>query len=382
MKNIPLGGLTGVGLSFLLVLNLFSLAWAQDPVTATRNIDSQLVSPGAVITVTVDITTNTSVTGLGLDEDLPQGWDVTPVSDDGATKYKESEVQWLWLQVDSGVTKTVVYEVSVPGDESLGEYYVTGEIFTATFEGSVTGDTEVEVAITHTLEILTSGDGTGTVTKSPDQENYKQGSNVTLTANPGEYSYFVEWSGDISGTSTSASLTMNSDKKVTATFETDYLQRGSSVFRVAKSGDVLADGRYYGSEFVTGSADLAERINVSEPAGPGDVLVFDPESPGEYRKSNKSYSSHIAGVVSTSPGLVLSEKGKRYRVAIALVGTVPVKVTDENGAVNPGDLLTSSSKPGYAMKCKKVSLCSGAIIGKALEGFERGIGKVQILIVS
>lgn len=381
MKNISLGGLIGIGLSFLLVLSVFFPARAQDPANATRSIDSQLVSPGTVITVTVDITTNTSVTGLGLDEDLPPGWDVTPVSDDGAADYNESEVQWLWLQVDSGVTKTVVYDVSVPGDESLGEYFITGGVFTASFEGSVAGETKVEVAITHTLEVLISGDGTGTVTKSPDQEEYKQGTDVTLTANPGDDSYFVEWSGDASGTSSSTLVTMDDDKTVTATFDPEYLRKTSSVFRVARSGDVLADENYYGSGFVTGNADLAERVKVTEPVEPGDLLVFDPDNPGEYRKNDKPYSPLAAGVVSTSPGMLLSEIGKQHPVAIALVGTVPVKVNTENGPIDPGDLLTSSSKPGFAMACENITLCSGVIIGKALNGLEEGEGKIRMLVV-
>ena len=36
--------------------------------------------------------------------------------------------------------------------------------------------------------------------------------------------------------------------------------------------------------------------------------------------------------------------------AVALAGRVPVKVTDENGPIQKGDLLTTSGKPGYAMR--------------------------------
>ncbi len=35
---------------------------------------------------------------------------------------------------------------------------------------------------------------------------------------------------------------------------------------------------------------------------------------------------------------------------LALTGRVPVKITGENGAIEPGDLLTTSSTPGHAMK--------------------------------
>lgn len=38
-------------------------------------------------------------------------------------------------------------------------------------------------------------------------------------------------------------------------------------------------------------------------------------------------------------------------VPLAVVGIVPCKVTTENGPILVGDLLVTSSTPGYAMKC-------------------------------
>lgn len=67
---------------------------------------------------------------------------------------------------------------------------------------------------------------------------------------------------------------------------------------------------------------------------------------------------------------------------LALMGRVPVKVTTENGAIRPGDLLTVASKPGYAMRCTQVKNCEGAIIGKALEILEKGEGKILVLVMS
>lgn len=61
---------------------------------------------------------------------------------------------------------------------------------------------------------------------------------------------------------------------------------------------------------------------------------------------------------------------------LALMGRVPVKATTENGPIHPVDLLTVSSKPGYAMCCAKADECEGAIIGK---GLERGEGKVLVM---
>jgi hypothetical protein len=75
----------------------------------------------------------------------------------------------------------------------------------------------------YTLSVSKSGNGSGTVTDSgincgsDCSENYNSGTSVTLIATPASGSYFAGWSGDCSGTG-SCTLTMNSNKSVTATF--------------------------------------------------------------------------------------------------------------------------------------------------------------------
>ena len=60
--------------------------------------------------------------------------------------------------------------------------------------------------------------GSGSVTKNPDLANYPCGTQVNLTANPDPCWTFSGWSGDASGTATQITITMDSDKTVTATF--------------------------------------------------------------------------------------------------------------------------------------------------------------------
>ena len=69
-------------------------------------------------------------------------------------------------------------------------------------------------------------------------------------------------------------------------------------------------------------------------------------------------------------------------VPVAVLGIVPVKVTDENGPVQPGDLLTTSSAAGHAMRCDGLALCFGRTLGKALEGLPAGqhTGVIQVLV--
>lgn len=172
----------------------------------------------------------------------------------------------------------------------------------------------------------------------------------------------------------------------------DAANPSNAVFRVQKDGNVYADGSFncglssQGACFVTGSgADVAERIDASEPLEPGDVVEIDPDNPGTFRKSRGPLSTRVAGVISTAPGVTLgndfdpvNDRWEDNRPLIALAGRVPVKVTTENGPIQVGDLLVSSSQPGVAMRC--VSDCLGAVIGKALEPLAEGQGTVLALV--
>ncbi len=80
---------------------------------------------------------------------------------------------------------------------------------------------------TLTLSVSKSGTGSGTVTSSPSgiscgstcSSSFTNGSSVTLTATAASGSTFSGWSGACSGTG-SCTVTMSSDKSVTATFTT------------------------------------------------------------------------------------------------------------------------------------------------------------------
>jgi hypothetical protein len=73
---------------------------------------------------------------------------------------------------------------------------------------------------------------------------------------------------------------------------------------------------------------------------------------------------------------------REKRVALALIGRVPVKATTENGPIRPGDLLVSASKPGYAMRCASAQSCEGAVLGKALQSLEKSYGLVMMLVIA
>jgi hypothetical protein len=159
----------------------------------------------------------------------------------------------------------------------------------------------------------------------------------------------------------------------------------AAAFRVTAAGDVLGDGAFYGAAFLSGSADVAEWVSVTGLVEPGTVLELDPQQPGAYRPSQGACSLLVGGVVSSQPGMVLggTESAEGYAL-LALSGIVPVKVTNEGGPIQPGDLLVSSSTPGYAMRWSGPNPCPCAIVGKALDALllGQGSGLVSVLLTA
>lgn len=146
--------------------------------------------------------------------------------------------------------------------------------------------------------------------------------------------------------------------------------------------------------FVAGS-DFAEALPAKGgKAGyePGDVLVLSADQPRVVEKAHHPYDAKVAGIYSTRPAVLGAEKDGETRVdpddiPVAIVGIVPTKVTAENGPIQPGDLLTTSSTPGHAMKASPVLVNgfafypTGTILGKALEPLEVGTGVIKVLVI-
>ena len=132
-------------------------------------------------------------------------------------------------------------------------------------------------------------------------------------------------------------------------------------------------------------ADCAEYFAVSEASrvDPGTVLVAGQDkSLGE---CTDAYDKRVVGVVSGAgelqPGIVLNKKVKKESSApVALVGTVFCKVDARYGAVEVGDLLTTSATPGHAMKAIEPDRAFGAVLGKALGPLDTGRELIPVLV--
>lgn len=121
-------------------------------------------------------------------------------------------------------------------------------------------------------------------------------------------------------------------------------------------------------EVDSSNADLAELYpSLDQDLMPGELLTMDANIKNGVKRTAGANDQKIVGVVSTSPALLIGgTDGQGTAVPVALTGRVPVLVSSENGPIQPGDPLTSSSTPGVAMK----ALTSGYVIGRAMGSFD------------
>jgi hypothetical protein len=137
---------------------------------------------------------------------------------------------------------------------------------------------------------------------------------------------------------------------------------------------------------ILGGCDLAEPFVMKDPElSKGSVVVIDEEHPGRLMRSERAYDSRVAGIISgangINPGITLQQEGTFMDGQnVALSGRVYVMADATNGAIKPGDLLTTSETPGHAMRAADRARSQGAILGKAMSGLKEGRGMVLVLV--
>ncbi|MDQ4143307.1 MAG: hypothetical protein M3198_06095 [Actinomycetota bacterium] len=173
-------------------------------------------------------------------------------------------------------------------------------------------------------------------------------------------------------------------------------REGTAIVAVAPNGNGLYSkgsrlaGLFEGDVEVTGDirlsgADGAEDFDIAGPEAvePGTVMVLGEE--GVLYTSDHPYDKRVAGIIAGAgdykPGILLDrQRTDGNRQPIALFGKVFCKVDAAFGSVEIGDLLTTSSTPGYAMKASDPLRAFGAVLGKALRPLNEGQGLIPVLV--
>lgn len=123
--------------------------------------------------------------------------------------------------------------------------------------------------------------------------------------------------------------------------------------------------------------DIAEDIDAPD-CEAGDVVIIDSKMNRRVIKSNRAYDPRVAGIISENPVFQIG-KTEGFK-PLSLAEQVRCNATTENGPIKRGDLLVTSSKPGYAMRAELNKLRPGMILGKALEPLEEDEGKIVVLV--
>lgn len=151
--------------------------------------------------------------------------------------------------------------------------------------------------------------------------------------------------------------------------------------------DILAHDATVRSLTITGGADLAEPFAMRDSAElpKGTVVVIDDKAPGQLKPSAREYDTCVAGIISGAngihPGIAMKQDGvNETGQQVALTGRVYCLAEAGNSAIKPGDLLTTSSMPGHAMKATDHQRAQGAVLGKAMSSLDEGTGFVLVLV--
>jgi hypothetical protein len=201
------------------------------------------------------------------------------------------------------------------------------------------------------------------------------------------------------------------------TAATDGSVSGASSASTAAGGASRGDEQdAYARSFRPSASDLAGFVTVSEAVGTGDVLVADTHNPGVMKVADSAADPAVVGIVSGEPGVALGAGRARVgetdsalarqveaarargdeaeanrlwsalearfhstKAPVAFTGIVTCKVDASYGAVQVGDLLTTSPTRGHAMLADRPS--PGTVLGKALEPLSSGTGLIKVLVM-
>ena len=162
-----------------------------------------------------------------------------------------------------------------------------------------------------------------------------------------------------------------------------FQSASANVARIDKTGK-----GFFNNGTQNSGADVAEAFDVEGSTAdyePGDILVISTDTDRTIEKSSEPYSTLVAGVYATKPGVLLTEENIDSeligKVPMGVIGVIPTKVCLEGGNIKRGDLLVTSSISGVAMKANPKKVQIGQAIGKALQDYnQEGIGKIKVLV--
>lgn len=183
---------------------------------------------------------------------------------------------------------------------------------------------------------------------------------------------------------TASNIVVSSSSNTNASFFIPFssVQSGATTLRTTSTfffnpnTNTLTSPNFSGISTSARYADLAERYEADTAYDLGTVVVIGGDK--EITETHKRADVSVAGIISENPGYKMNaDAGTNItHPYVALRGRVPCKVI---GPVKKGQLLVSSSYPGYA-EAFKTGDSPNAVIAKALEDFNGVKGLIEVLV--
>ena len=121
------------------------------------------------------------------------------------------------------------------------------------------------------------------------------------------------------------------------------------------------------------SNGAATGIPIKEKVIDGDIIS---STPTGYKLTSSPYDSQIFGVVSLNPALYFKNATAKGEIPVISNGETMVLVSSENGTIQSGDAITSSSIPGAGEKATD----NGYVLGQARQSYSNNNPRATGLI--
>ncbi|MHC4619996.1 MAG: WD40/YVTN/BNR-like repeat-containing protein [Planctomycetota bacterium] len=360
--------------------------WSSVAMSADGVVQTAVVSPGQIY---VSIDSGNTWTA----KESNRAWLSVAMSADGSLQTAVASSDQIYVSTDSGNTWTAKESnrfwesVAMSSDgtvqtavENNGQIYVStdyGNTWTAKESTrqwqsvAMSADGTKQTAVVRFGQVYVSTNSGNTWAA---KESNRDWTSVAMSAD-GTKQTAVAYNGQIYVCSADVSVTHNVGIGTT-----------NPTSRLTVKGNILVQSEATGADVaeIGEGLDYAEGFDVTDrdAVKPGTVLVIDPECPGKLTVSGEAYDRTVAGIAAGGKGLASGVRlgVDQFDCDVALAGRVYCNVDASIAAIKPGDLLTTSNTPGYAMKVTDYSRAQGAILGKAMSSLNEGKGLVLVLV--
>ena len=268
---------------------------------------------------------------------------------------------------------------------------VSGTVALASVAGTVSGAAQSNITSVGTLSSLTvsANVDAGNVNATGGVFTYVSGDGANLTSVPGQQITgevdFAQVANSVAGANvsgqsanalvagtvyTAAQPNITSTGTLTSLTVSGLVDAGSVQTSTLTTGANTTAGSITGNWTLTAGskleatyADLAEYYEGEADYEEGTVVSFGGTK--EVHLSNEVGTRRVAGVVSTNPAYLMNAECPGHKVAIALQGRVPCKVT---GTCEKGDIMVSDGQGGATAWYHVATIMHpGMTVGKAIE---------------